>query len=293
MSTESCADFLRNADTDPEVQQQMKAVTSVAEVIRLGRTHGYLFDRRDLVKASSASAVTPEPERARPAGGHTGCYHHEYVLDELPGFAAVADELPRLKIKPATVDLARFDELFREDDLRSTDLSPSTPEYERWRYGLPDPATWKARPDFHLINLDEHIAHPEYEEYFVAKMRVVAALEKVFDSEIRFSGSMWYPPSSYRLWHTNEDQPGWRMYVIDVDEEFADPEHTSFFRYQHPETGELVTLRERPRMVRFFKVEQEPDRLFWHCIVNPTERHRWSFGFAVPDTWIDSLPVRP
>ena len=57
----------------------------------------------------------------------------------------------------------------------------------------------------------------------------------------------------------------------------------------NPATGELVTLRERPRMARFFKIEQEPDRLLWHCIVNPTERHRWSFGFVVPEHWAERL----
>jgi hypothetical protein len=44
--------------------------------------------------------------------------------------------------------------------------------------------------------------------------------------------------------------------------------------------------------VRFFKVEQDPGRLFWHCIVNATRRHRWSFGFTVPDTWLDAVAGR-
>ncbi len=103
---------------------------------------------------------------------------------------------------------------------------------------------------------------------------------------------MWYPPHSYRLWHTNETQPGWRMYVVDLDEPFENEHDTSFFRYQNPQTGQIVTLHEKPRIVRFFKAEQDPDRLFWHCIVNPTDRHRWSFGFVVPDDWQDKIRVR-
>jgi hypothetical protein len=79
------------------------------------------------------------------------------------------------------------------------------------------------------------------------------------------------------------------MYIVDVDAPFDDPEETSYFRYQNPQTGEIVTLRERQRIVRFFKAEQDPLRLFWHCIVNPTERHRWSFGFVVPEGWQDAL----
>jgi hypothetical protein len=118
---------------------------------------------------------------------------------------------------------------------------------------------------------------------------VIRTLEEFFESEVRFSGSLWYPPSAYRLWHTNETQPGWRMYVVDFDKPPADPADSSFFRYMDPRTQEIVTLRERPRMVRFFKAEQDPGRLFWHCIVNPTQRHRWSFGFVVPDHWMTAI----
>jgi nitrogen fixation uncharacterized protein len=293
MSVEACVQFFQAADQDPQMRQQLKAMTGIAELIWLGRASGYAFDARDLAMASARSGPRVTPTRpAAAASGRTGIYHYEYSLDELPEFAPVVAELPRLKIKPSTVDLAAFADAFRAEDLHSTALPPGGPEYQRWREKVRAESAPADRRDFHLINLDDSVAHPEYDDYLAAKTRVVAALEDVFGDEVRFSGSMWYPPSGYRLWHTNEDQPGWRMYVIDVDEDFPDPGNTSFFRYQHPDTGELVTLRERPRMVRFFKIEQDPGRLFWHCIVNPTERHRWSFGFAIPDGWIDRLPVR-
>ncbi|MDL4773542.1 MULTISPECIES: Nif11-like leader peptide family natural product precursor [Thermomonosporaceae] len=295
MSVESCAAFLRVALRDTRFRQQMKAMTAVAEMIRLGRAHGYLFDERDLAVASSSpdlAEAAPVVRSAPSETGPTAFYHHEYDMDQIPGFAAVIDQLPALKIKPSTVDLARFDEGFRAEDLRSTSMVPGGREHRRWRAGLGAQAGPRDRRDFHLVNLDEHVEHEEYDAYYAAKTRLVDALEKVFGGEVRLSGSMWYPPSSYRLWHTNEEQPGWRMYLIDFDEDFADPEQTSFFRYQHPETRELVTLSERPRMARFFKVEQDPDRLFWHCIVNPTQRHRWSFGCNVPDTWFDDIAGR-
>ncbi|MGI5418966.1 Nif11-like leader peptide family natural product precursor [Actinomadura luteofluorescens] len=301
MSVESCTAFLRFALRDTGIRQQMKAMTAVAEMVRLGQTHGYLFDARDLAAASSSpdfsedapktasGATASGPESAAPAAAEpTAFYHYEYAMEDLPGFDAVLAELPALKIKPSTVDLAEFDEEFRADDLRSTSLAPDGAEYQRWRAALDT----SRRRDFHLVNLDSHTGHEDYEAYYAAKIRLVGALEKVFGGDVRLSGNLWYPPSSYRLWHTNEDQPGWRMYLIDFDGEFPDAEHTSFFRYQHPETGELVTLRERPRLARFFKVEQDPDRLFWHCIVNPTPRHRWSFGCHVPDTWLDAIAGR-
>lgn len=292
MSVESCAVFLRLADEDPQVRQQMKALTGVAEVIGFARAAGYDFTVRDLMVASSA--VDPGPDVPGPAnhaepGPGGGVYHHEFDMSELPEFAAIIDELPRLKIRPSTVDLARFHDAFRADDLHSTSLAPSSPEYRAWH---DRPADGGAGRDFHLINLDDHVAHPEYPSYLAAKTRVVGVLEDVLGGEVRFSGSMWYPPSAYRLWHTNKEQPGWRMYIVDFDDDFDDPDDTSFFRYQNPATGELVTLRERRRMVRLFKIEQEPDRLLWHCIANPTERHRWSFGFVVPDHWAERLPGR-
>jgi predicted ribosomally synthesized peptide with nif11-like leader len=299
MSVESCTRFLHLTVEDPQVRQQMKALTGVAEVIRFARAAGYDFTVRDLMVASSKAGHMDAPEAAdaprvaeRPEPRAGGVYHYEYDMSELPGFAAITDELARLKIQPSTVDLARFHDAFREEDLRSTSLAPSSPAYRTWRDRAAAETAGDARRDFHLINLDEHVAHPGYDGYLAAKTRVVAALEDIFGADVRFSGSMWYPPSAYRLWHTNEDQPGWRMYIVDFDGDFTDPENTSFFRYQNPATGELVTLRERPRTVRFFKIEQDPGRLLWHCIVNPTERHRWSFGFVVPEHWAERLPER-
>jgi hypothetical protein len=294
MAVDSCAAFLRVAYADPCLWQQVKAMTSVTEVIRLGGRSGYQFDESDLAAASSMApsgplGATPTPQPAREA---PGLAHYEYDMDKLPGFAAVIDELPSLKIKPPVLDLVRFEDDFSAEDLASTGMAPASPQYLSWQAARHEHAGPRGNRDFHLVNLDDHVDHPGYDDYLAAKTRVVAALEDVFGDQVRFSGSMWYPPSSYRLWHTNEDQPGWRMYLIDFDGDLTDLEPTSFFRYQQPGTSELLTLPDRPRLVRFFKIEQDPSRLFWHCIVNATSRHRWSFGFAVPDTWLDAITAR-
>jgi Nif11 domain len=299
MSVESSRAFLQIAYDSPELKQQLKAVTGTREIVRLGSRYGYSFDVPELMEASSAFAPgeAPEPVR-RPteADRDAGPLHHEYLLEDLPGLKGVIDQLPHLKIKPPSFDLDRFARTFREEDLRSTGLSPADPDFQAWHESMMkahwrDPAlgTGAPRRDFHLVNLDEHVDHPGYDRYLEAKHRMIRTLEEFFSAEIRFSGSLWYPPSGYRLWHTNETQPGWRMYVVDFDEPFADPADTSFFRYMNPRTEEIVTLRETPRMVRFFKAEQDPRRLFWHCIVNPTPRHRWSFGFVVPDDWMTAV----
>jgi Nif11 domain len=299
MSVESSRAFLQIAYDSPELKQQLKAVTGTREIVRLGLRYGYTFDVPELMEASSSFA-TPSSDppkagrRTRPAPAPTGPLHHEYRLEDLPGLKGVIDRLPQLKIKPPSVDLDRFAATFREDDLRSTERSPADPEFRAWHETMMkahwrDPALGSGVPrrDFHLVNLDEHVDHAGYDRYLEAKHRMVRTLEEFFGSEVRFSGSLWYPPSSYRLWHTNETQPGWRMYVIDFDE--PPVSGTSFFRYLDSRTQEIVTLEERPRMVRFFKAEQDPDRLFWHCVVNPTTRHRWSFGFVVPDDWMTAV----
>ncbi|GAA4518440.1 hypothetical protein GCM10023191_092570 [Actinoallomurus oryzae] len=301
MSVESGRAFLQIAYDSPELKQQLKAVTGTREIVRLGSRYGYSFDVPELMEASSsfapASGESPRAVR-RPAEAErdAGPLHHEYRLEDLPGLKRVIDLLPHLKIKPPSFDLDRFARTFRAEDLRSTDLSPANPEFQVWHESMMkahwrDPALGSGAPrrDFHLVNLDEHVDHPGYDRYLEAKHRMIRTLEEFFAAEIRFSGSLWYPPSSYRLWHTNETQPGWRMYIVDFDEPFDDPADTSFFRYMNPRTEEIVTLRETPRMVRFFKAEQDPRRLFWHCIVNPTSRHRWSFGFVVPDGWMTAI----
>lgn len=302
MSVESSRAFLQIAYDSPELKQQLKAVTGTREIVRLGSRYGYSFDVPDLMEASSTFASGKPPKAARrptEADRDAGPLHHEYRLEDLPGLKGVIDQLPHLKIKPPSFDLDRFARTFREDDLRSTDLSPADPKFQAWHESMMkahwrDPALGSGAPrrDFHLVNLDEHIDHPGYDRYLEAKHRMIRTLEEFFSTEIRFSGSLWYPPSSYRLWHTNETQPGWRMYVVDFDEPPAEPADTSFFRYMNPRSEEIVTLRETPRMIRFFKAEQDPRRLFWHCIVNPTPRHRWSFGFVVPDDWMTAITRR-
>ncbi|MCA6092857.1 Nif11-like leader peptide family natural product precursor [Streptomyces sp. SCA3-4] len=316
MALKTCEEFLRDALDPARFGREMKAVTEVPEIVELGRRHGYGFTAEEfLTKAmtfdgtaagGTATDGQQAPLRTPPAEAPaheaparataTSFAHYEYRLDELPEFASVVAELPRLKVMPPSARLDRFAGHFREEDARTVSQSPADPAYQAWHRDLAargwqdEPAAPGApRRDFHLVNLDEHVDYPGYEDYFAAKTRVVAALENLFGGEVRASGSMWYPPSSYRLWHTNADQPGWRMYLVDVDRPFADPGQTSFFRYLHPRTREIVTLTESPRIVRFFKVEQDPEKLFWHCIANPTDRHRWSFGYVVPETWMDAL----
>src|SRR5262249_18678454 len=161
-------------------------------------------------------------------------------------------------------------------------VSPDSPDFRRRFREIADAPAGEpghgGRED-HVINLDHHAGHQGFDAYFDAKCRIIDALETFFGAEIRFSASLWYPPQAYRTWHTNDNQPGWRMYIIDFDGDPRRQGGQAFFRYMNPHTKEIVTLDEHPRMIRFFRIEQEREKLFWHCIVNSSHVNRWSLGF--------------
>jgi hypothetical protein len=294
MSVTSCSTFLESLEESTELQQLLKSITAVPEMIRLAQRHGYRFDADDLAVASSTAGQRPIVAPAPPAPvGRTRFDHFEYPLEDVPELARVLRELPQLKRRPATVDMELFHRRFDAGDMATLERPPHGPGFERHQADLRDRRPEHGgRRDFHLVNLDEHVDADGYDDYFAAKVRVVESLEDVFGAEIRCSGNLWYPPGGYRLWHTNETQPGWRMYVVDLGGDGgAQDRPRPFFRYQRPSTGEVVTLPERRRIVRFFKAEQDPARLFWHCIANPSTVDRWSFGFVVPDGWRDRLAI--
>ena len=289
-----------------ENTEAFKAITTEEEVVKLGAKYGYDFTHKEMVAANSSRTVasdtpmisfdhsTSDSDNSLPS-----VYHYEFKFSKIPGFEEIAQEVEKLKIMPETVDMGLYEKSFREADLQFADVSPASPEF-RQQYleslqsyldlGVsPQPEyAWR---QFHLINLDRHVEHSLYENYFKTKVKLIELLEGFLGSEIRFSGSLWYPPNAYRMWHTNETQPGWRMYFVDFDRyKFnGNGQGKSFFRYMNPETKELVTIKEEPKVVRFFKIESEKSKLLWHCIVNTTQANRWSFGFQVSPQWMNKL----
>ena len=313
MSVESSRAFLRIAYDSPELMQQLKAVTGTQEIVRLGLRYGYTFDVPELMEASSSFTGAPDGRGAR-RGRVLACrsavpgprdprrrarlLHHEYRLDDLPGLKGVHRPAPPPQDQ-ASVGRPRpaSRATFREEDLRTTSMSPADPGFQAWHESMMkahwrDPALGSGAPrrDFHLVNLDEHVDHPGYDRYLEAKHRMIRTLEKFFGSEVRFSGSLWYPPSSYRLWHTNETQPGWRMYVIDFDEPFADAgRHLVLPLHGPAHRGD----RHAAGSARGWSVSSRPSRTPASCSgtasSTPRTRHRWSFGFVVPDDWMTAI----
>lgn len=302
MSVESCRTFFERTQREAELGLRVRALTDPYELIALGRRYGYTFDLQDVAVASSLPdddelgprpIAVPASQGALDGEAITTVGHYELDLRGLSGMESILAELPQLTIKPATVDLDDYRASFRREDLEWTEMSPADPAFGSRLAEVmeADSGREDGRRGFHLVNLDQHLEHPEYESYFAAKTRLLASLEQLFGPDVRFSGSMWYPPYAYRLWHTNETQPGWRMYLLDFDEEVGPSDMRTFFRYMNPQTKDIVTLQDRPKMLRFFKVEQAKDRLLWHCIVNGANRNRWAFGFVVPDDWQSRLPA--
>ena len=86
------------------------------------------------------------------------------------------------------------------------------------------------------------------------------------------SGHFWYPPGGFMSWHHNLRTPGWRLYVT-----YAEEPGKSFFRYRHPDTGEIVTLTDRQWDFRLFEIA--PERTLWHAV--RSETHRFSIGYRI------------
>lgn len=300
MSTEAVQKFYNLYDENSELKEKIKVITTWSEVIKLANLYGYNFTQQDIESFNqlhsqnqTQTQTESSPEINNP--DKTSVYHYEFSLVGNSEWAEIADELEQIKIKPSTVDLNSYNSSFRQEDLDFTTFSPNSPEFQPRYQEITNSPVKPNCPTrgAHLINLDEHVNHPLYKHYFMSKLRLISLLEQKFLGEVRFSGSFWYPPQAYRLWHTNEEKPGWRMYIIDFDASEFQIAGESFFRYMNPNTKEIVTLADKPKLLRFFKIQKELDQLFWHCIVNNTQFNRWSFGFSIPNNWIDNVSLFP
>lgn len=99
------------------------------------------------------------------------------------------------------------------------------------------------------------------------------------NSVIKQTGAFWYPKKGFMTWHTNEDNPGYRLYFA-----YAYEDNMSYFKFVNPETQKIVTSYDRIGWtLRGFRVGRDEKR-FWHCVGSNT--NRLSLGFNIN---IDSL----
>ena len=113
------------------------------------------------------------------------------------------------------------------------------------------------------------------------------SMDRFFGGECPCVGDQFYPPGSFRGWHTDRfGYVGWVAFLVEV----AEPGKSSF-RYVDPRTGELVVVPDRNEVAYFFRVSAEAP-LFWHGVLCEGT-FRWSQGFSIPQDWRARIRLVP
>ena len=91
-------------------------------------------------------------------------------------------------------------------------------------------------------------------------------MEKEMGIKREYSGFFWYPCDAFCGWHTNNNAEGERIYFA-----WAPEDNKSFFRYQDPETKEIITDWDKKGW-QYRKFNVSRDKPFWHCVGSKTNR---------------------
>lgn len=103
------------------------------------------------------------------------------------------------------------------------------------------------------------------------QLRVAEIISESLGQRFMPSGCFMYQENGGMSWHTNKDQPGLRVYFS-----YAYKPNSSYFRYQDPDTQEIITDWDGEGWeARVFEINR---RDFWHC-VGTTSAKRFSAGF--------------
>ena len=118
---------------------------------------------------------------------------------------------------------------------------------------------------------------------FLPLIRLSQRLSKKFGSRFFVSGLFWYPYRGYCGWHTNSNVKGTRIYYV-----WAAEDDKSFFRYQNPDTGEVVTRVEKAgwQINKFAPNRAKP---LWHCVGSSTNRFSIGFNFQGDPRLLDEI----
>ena len=120
----------------------------------------------------------------------------------------------------------------------------------------------------------------QFEQYIKNLENII---KKDISGNISSSGLYLYPPNGYCGWHTNSTCIGERIYLS-----WCKEGNKSFFRYINPKTKELHTKWEKEGWnINRFKVSNEEDKLFWHCVYSDTIR--LSIGFNLYSENVNKL----
>lgn len=126
-----------------------------------------------------------------------------------------------------------------------------------------------------VVKLNEDLAEwDKHKGYIVPRKGLVSLRKELFHLNAL---SAVYPPNGFMGWHNNSDCPG------DVVLLTWTKNGNGFFRYEDPQTKEIVTLNDTPGWsckLGHFGSLYEPDKVFWHCC--STEELRITVAWVFP-----------
>ena len=117
--------------------------------------------------------------------------------------------------------------------------------------------------DEFLINLGKNIAKNNIDEFRESE-----------NIKVERTSTAYYPKNDGFLgWHTNSDDPSWRIYIS-----YVEKEGNTFFKYYDSKTKSTQTSYDGGGFTcRAFKIPEHGE--LKHCVYTDTER--WSFGLKV------------
>tara|TARA_B100001996_G_scaffold355923_1_gene318894 strand:+ start:405 stop:953 length:549 start_codon:yes stop_codon:yes gene_type:complete len=135
-------------------------------------------------------------------------------------------------------------------------------------------------PDYFPISDISQYAHAKnknlvsFKDLGIAE-KLLSEVKNIYSHyDVRVSGHFYYPPTGFMGWHTNHDQPGYRLYIT-----YSSETNKSFFRYRNRGEKQIMTdYDDKGITIREFLVPYKKP-YFWHCV--GSECNRISFGFCL------------
>lgn len=158
-------------------------------------------------------------------------------------------------------------------------------------HGEPDQNEYYTCEEYlNKVNVDSHIGFPEHtygidlsdvydiSDEFTEKLRNLDnELNSIFVSKFN-AVKMYYPKNGFMGWHNNWNCPGYNILLSFTKE------GNGFFRYQDPNTKEIISMKDLPGWsvkTGYYGERSEPDKIFWHCARAYEER--LTLGYVIPD----------
>ena len=222
-------------------------------------------------------------------------------FDAIAGFEDVAETARSLATLPVGLDLEHFARADEDSDIgRRRNRLRAPPDVTRMSFfERRFAAARKVERLARRIEARRGRRQPERYEwrigptnfYFRNPSPRIAPLRRRMDAffggACRCVGDQFYPPGSFRGWHTDRfSYVGWVVFLVEV----AAPGKSSF-RYVDPRSGKMVVVPDRNDIAYFFRTSAE-EPLFWHGVLCE-DTFRWSQGFSIPQDWRSRIRLVP